>query len=306
MKKIPGIFLAGLMMVVVFAGCGNSPERSAGSLEAARASGTEGAGLPAGEITVISREDGSGTRGAFTGLFGVEKKNDAGKQIDNTVETAEITNNTAVVMTTVMGDTNAVGYISLGSLNDTVKALQIDGVPANAANVKNGSYAISRPLLIVTKEGLPESARDFIDFILSTQGQEAVEKAGYISRDDTVDYEGTAVSGKVVVAGSSSVTPVMEALKEAYIARNSNAQIEIQQSDSTTGVNAVVEGLCEIGMASRNLKDSETEKGVAGTEIARDGIAVIVNNANGIAGLTTAQVKQIYTGEVTVWSALEG
>lgn len=317
MKKTVSILLAGLMMVFVLAGCnsGTNNSSAAGSSaasskaeeskeESKEASGTAAGNLPEGEITVISREDGSGTRGAFIELFGVEVKNDAGEKEDKTIETAEITNNTAVMMTTVMGDENAIGYISLGSLNDTVKAVQIDGVDASVENVKDSSYAISRPFLIATKEGLSESAQDFIDFILSTEGQAVVEKSGYIPADDTKAYAGTAVSGKVVVAGSSSVTPVMEALKEAYIALNPNAQIEVQQSDSTTGVNATVEGLCDIGMASRDLKDSELEKGITGTEIARDGIAIIVNNNNGLEGLTKDQVMQIYTGEVTDWSEL--
>lgn len=317
MKKTVSILLAGLMMVFVLAGCNSGTNNSSavGSSaasskaeeskeESKEASGTAAGNLPEGEITVISREDGSGTRGAFIELFGVEVKNDAGEKEDKTIETAEITNNTAVMMTTVMGDENAIGYISLGSLNDTVKAVQIDGVDASVENVKDSSYAISRPFLIATKEGLSESAQDFIDFILSTEGQAVVEKSGYIPADDTKAYAGTAVSGKVVVAGSSSVTPVMEALKEAYIALNPNAQIEVQQSDSTTGVNATVEGLCDIGMASRDLKDSELEKGITGTEIARDGIAIIVNNNNGLEGLTKDQVMQIYTGEVTDWSEL--
>ena len=258
-------------------------------------------------ITVISREEGSGTRGAFIELFGIEQKNDAGEKIDHTINSADITNSTSVMMTSVAQNPQAIGYISLGSLNETVKALQIDGVEATAENIKNGSYTISRPFNIVTKDGLSEAAQDFITFILSADGQAIVEEHGYISVGDKKTYSTQSKpSGKIVVAGSSSVTPVIEKLKEGYLKVNTGAVIEIQQSDSTTGVNSTVEGICDIGMASRALKDSEVKKGVKATEIALDGIAVIVNLENTVKSLTRDQVKTIYTEENHTWSDIVG
>lgn len=256
------------------------------------------------KITVISREDGSGTRGAFIELFGIEEKDANGNKVDNTIDSAEFTSSTSVMLMTVAGDKSAVGYISLGSLNDTVKALSIDGVAPSVDSIKDGSYTISRPFNIATKGDLNPTAQDFVTFIMSTEGQNVVEDKGYIPMDNTVAYNGTKAAGKVVVAGSSSVTPVMEALKEAYMALNSGAEIEVQQSDSTTGMNSVIEGICDIGMASRALKDSELEKGLVPTVIAMDGIVVTVNNENPLGNLTKDQVKQIYTGNVINWSEL--
>lgn len=255
-------------------------------------------------ITVISREDGSGTRGAFIELFGIEQKDASGNKVDYTVETAEITEKTSVMMTTVAGNKQAIGYISLGSLNDTVKALKIDGADASVENVKNGSYKISRPFNIATKAEISELAKDFIDYIMSAEGQAVVEENGYISEGNKGAYAGTKPAGKITVAGSSSVTPVMEKLKEAYLAINTGAEIEIQQSDSTTGVNSVIDGVCDIGMASRELKDSETEKGITGTSIALDGIAVIVNTENAKDNIASEEVMKIYTGAITKWSEL--
>jgi phosphate transport system substrate-binding protein len=248
-------------------------------------------------INVISREEGSGTRSAFTELFNVLD----GNKVDNTTVKAEITNSTAVMMTTVAGDKNAVGYISLGSLNDTVKALRIDGAEATAANVSNGSYKISRPFLIAVKSVVSAQAQDFINYILSKDGQDVITKNGYIRVKDTGPFKSGGTGGKIVVAGSSSVTPVMEKLKEAYLKINSGADIEIQQSDSSTGMNAAIDGVCDIGMASRGIKDSEVQKGLAGTVIAIDGIAVIVNKSNPVSNLAKGQVKSIFTGEITSW-----
>jgi phosphate transport system substrate-binding protein len=256
------------------------------------------------KIAVVSREDGSGTRGAFVELCDIEQKNESGEKIDHTIDSAEITNSTAVMMTTVAGDPAAIGYISLGSLNDTVKAVSIDGVAPSTETIKDGSYPIARPFNIATKGELSPVASDFISFILSTEGQAVVEKKGYISLDNTQAYQGVKPAGKVVVAGSSSVTPVMEALKEAYLELNPSAQIEVQQSDSTTGMNSAKEGICDIGMASRGLKDSEIEAGLVPTVIAQDGIAVVVNTENTISNLTKEQVQQIYTGSITDWSEL--
>lgn len=254
------------------------------------------------EITVVSREEGSGTRGAFVELFGIEEKNASGEKVDHTTEDAVTIQSTSVMMTTVSGEENAIGYISLGSLNDTVKAVKIEGAEATAQNVKEGTYPVSRPFNIVTKEEVSNLAQDFINFIMSKEGQAVVTEEGYISNDTAADFAGENPSGKIVVAGSSSVTPVMEKLKEAYLKKNPQAEIEVQQSDSSTGVSAATDGTCDIGMASRELKDSEISKGVQATVIATDGIAVIVNNNSGIENLTKEQVKDIYTGTTTSWS----
>ena len=257
------------------------------------------------KINLISREDGSGTRGAFIELFGIETKDNAGNKIDNTLDSAEITNNTAVMMTSIASDEIAIGYISLGSLNDTVKALKIDGSAPTIKTIKDGTYPISRPFIIATKGEVAPITENFIDFIMSIEGQTIVEKNGYISIDSPQPFAGIIGEGKTVIAGSSSVTPVMEALKEAYEAINSAGEIEIQQSDSTTGMNSVIEGICDIGMASRSVKDSELSQGLLATVIAIDGIAVIVNNNSQIEGLSKDQVKDIYTGKISTWSELQ-
>ena len=255
---------------------------------------------PSGEVSVYSREDGSGTRGAFIELFGIEEKDANGDKVDLTTPTAAITNSTSVMMTSVAGDANAIGYISLGSLNNTVKALSIDGAEATAENVKSGTYKVARPFNIVTKDGVSDVAQDFIDYIMSSDGQKVVEENGCISvADNAGSYKASGKSGKIVIAGSSSVTPVMEKLSEAYKALNPDVAIEVNQSDSTTGVNMATEGTCDIGMVSRELKDSES--GVKATVIAQDGIAVIVNPDASIDELTSDQVKGIYTGELTTW-----
>lgn len=254
-------------------------------------------------IDVISREDGSGTRGAFVELTGVEQKID-GKKVDMTTEDAQITNNTAVMMTTVAGDTYAIGYISLGSLNDSVKAVKVAGVEATAENVKSGAYKVARPFNIAWKEdALSDAGKDFIAYILSSEGQAIVNANGYVGSDDAAAYEAAGVTGKVVVAGSSSVSPVMEKLAEAYMAANTGVEIEIQTSDSTTGMTSAMEGACEIGMASRELKEAEAAE-LESTAIAMDGIAVIVNNENPVENLSLEQIGAIYTGETTVWNEL--
>lgn len=303
-KKIVLMLAATMVFGTVMAGCG-SKDTAEDNTPAAETDGAEDAADAAqtGNIHVVSREDGSGTRGAFIELFGVEQKNEAGEKVDMTTVDAEVTNSTAVMMTTVSGNDKAIGYISLGSMDESVvKALKIDGVEATVENVKSGDYKVSRPFNIVTKDDLSEVAQDFVNFILSEDGQTVVEDNGYISLENTGAYEGTSPEGKVTVAGSSSVTPVMEKLAEAYAKVNANATIEVQQSDSTTGVNSVMEGICDIGMASRNLKDEET--GVAATVIAQDGIAVIVSLKNGVDDLTSEQIMKIYTGEVTTWDEI--
>ena len=293
MKKLASFLLLLVFAVSVLTACG--------APAATDASNPGVAFDTSKEIVVVSREEGSGTRGAFIELFGIEVKNDDGSKTDMTTKEAIITNQTNVMMTTVAGNEYAIGYVSLGSLNDTVKALQIDGVVPSAENVKNGSYAIARPFNIVTGDSVSELAQDFMDFILSAEGQ-AVVATGYIAVDDgAAPYAGSKPAGKIVVAGSSSVTPIMEKLKEAYIAVNPDATIEIQQSDSSAGINGAIDGTCDIGMASRDLKDSELES-LTSTQIALDGIAVIVNNGNPLAGLTKEQVRAIFTGELLVWS----
>ncbi len=256
---------------------------------------------PTHAITVISREDGSGTRGAFIELFGIEEKNADGTKVDHTTEDSTITNNTVTMMTTVANSIYSVGYVSLGSLDDTIKAVKIDGVEASAEHVKAGTYKIVRPFNIVTKSEISEVSKDFINFILSTEGQKVVADNGYIALDQGSTFTSSKVAGKVIVAGSSSVSPVMEKLKEAYMEINPSATVEVQTSDSTTGVTQTIDGTCDIGMASRELKDSEKEKGVTSTVIAKDGIAVIVNNSSPVTDLTKAQVKSIFTGEFLNW-----
>lgn len=256
-------------------------------------------------ISVLSREDGSGTRGAFIELFSIEKKDANGKKIDYTTDEAAITNSTAVMLTSVAGDNYAIGYVSLGSLNDSVKAVKIDGADATVANINNGSYTISRPFNIAVKEGLSPVAQDFVNFIVSDDGQKIIAANKYIKIQDTKAYSSNKASGKVVVAGSSSVSPVMEKLIEAYKGVNPNAKIELQTSDSTTGVTNAINGTCDIGMASRALKDSEKAKGVQEITIAIDGIAVIVNKLNPVADMTKTQVEQIFTGNITKWSAVK-
>ena len=257
----------------------------------------------ADEINVISREDGSGTRGAFVELFGIEQKNAEGKKVDYTTDECDITNSTSVMMTSVAGNDCAIGYISLGSLNDTVKALAIDGAEATVENIKAGTYNVARPFNIATLAETSEAAQDFIAFIMSAEGQAVIEAKGYIAVvENAAAFEGGKVSGKIVIAGSSSVTPVMEKLTEAYMAINSNVEIELQQSDSSSGMTSTRDGVCDIGMASRELKDSEIEAGLVPMTIAMDGIAVIVSNDNEVTGLTTEQVRSIYMGETTDWS----
>lgn len=295
MVAMGALLALGLLGIVGCSGGNGGDGGSSSNGDAAKATS------PSGEVSVYSREDGSGTRGAFIELFGIEEKDANGEKVDMTTPTAAITNSTSVMMTSVAGDANGIGYISLGSLNDTVKAVKIDGAEATTANVKSGDYKIARPFNIVTKDGLSDVAQDFVDFIMSADGQKVVGDEKYIPVDESAKaYTASGKSGKVVIAGSSSVTPVMEKLAEAYKALNPNVTIEVNQSDSTTGVNMATEGTCDIGMASRELKDSE-KSSVKATVIAQDGIAVVVNKDASVDELTSDQVKAIYTGEVTTW-----
>lgn len=253
-----------------------------------------------GAISVISREDGSGTRGAFTELFGVLDDN----KKDATTSSAVVTNSTSVMMTTVAGDPASIGYISLGSVNETVKPVKIDGVAPSAEGVKDGSYKVARPFNVVAKDGMSEVAQDFLNFIMSAEGQEVVDSEYVSVADSAASYTASGKSGKVVVAGSSSVTPIMEKLAEAYEALNPDVKVEVQQSDSSTGVQSAIDGTCDLGMASRELKDSELSQGVKPVVIAMDGIAVIVNNGSSVDDLTSDQVKGIFTGDITDWSEI--
>ena len=301
MKRVLSVLTAA-GLALSLAACGNSSS-SAAPVESTAAS-SEAAGFDTTQaITVISREDGSGTRGAFIELTGVEEKNADGQKVDNTTVDAAIANSTNNVMQGVQADETAIGYISMGSLNDTVKAVTVDGVEPTADNVKNGSYTLARPFNIVTNgEPTNELTVDFIGYIMGADGQAVISDKGYIGDDAAPAFESAQPAGKLVVAGSSSVSPVMEKLIEAYQAVNPNAEIELQTSDSTTGVNSAIDGTCDIGMASRELKDSETGAGAVSTAICMDGIAVIVNNDNPLTGLTKEQIKGIYVGEVTEWS----
>ena len=265
--------------------------------------GTTVMAAASGDITICSREDGSGTRGAFIELFGIEEKDADGNKVDNTTEAAKITNSTSVMLSTVAQDENAIGYVSLGSLDDSVTAVKIDGAEATAENIESGDYKVVRPFNIATKDDVSEAAQDFINFILSEEGQKVVSDNGYIALDGAKPFESNGATGKIVVAGSSSVTPVMEKLKEAYVAVNAGAEIEINESDSTTGMTSTMEGICDIGMASRDLKEDEAKE-LNATVIANDGIAVIVNNNSTVDELTSEQVKSIFVGDVLTWDEI--
>ena len=255
-------------------------------------------------ITVVSREDGSGTRGAFIELTGVEQKDADGNKVDMTTEDAIIQSSTQNVLTSVSGDTYAIGYISLGSLNDTVKAVKVDGTEATTDNVKSGAYAVQRPFNIVTKtDEVSDAAADFISYIMSAEGQKIIEDNGYIAVNENAEsYKASGAKGEVKVSGSSSVTPVMEKLKEAFEAVNSDITVTINQSDSSTGVQDAIDGKSDVGMASRDLKDSEVEGGAVNTVIAKDGIAIIVNKDSTVDNLTSEQIMKIYTGEYKTWA----
>lgn len=296
-KKITATALFGVLAVSAFAGCGGASSSSNGSSDA----GPDAAKFDASKtISVVTREEGSGTRDAFTELTGVLVK-DGDNKTDNTTTSAVTINSTEAVITNVKDNDAAIGYISLGSLNDTVKALKIGGVEATADNVKSGDYAVSRPFNIAYKGELSDVAQDFVDYIMSSDGQKIVSDNGYVTVSENAAYSGKKPSGKISVAGSSSVSPVMEKLAEAYQKVNTNAKVEIQTSDSSAGMQSAMGGTCDIGMASRDLKDEE-KSALKVETIAKDGIAVIVNNANTCDDLTLDQVKSIYTGETTVWS----
>lgn len=298
MKKFIAILSVATMTAGLAVGCGSSDSSSSdnSSSDSSKTSDWDSSN----DITIVSREDGSGTRGAFIELFGIEEKKD-GEKVDMTTDDAQITNSTSVMLTTVAGDDYAIGYVSLGSLNDTVKALKIDGEEATEQNIKDGKYKICRPFNIATKKGSDnELAKDFIAYIMSKEGQQVISDNGYIGDDSAEAYAGTKPSGKVVVGGSSSVSPVMEKLIEAYKKVNTGAEIELQTTDSTTGMTSTIDGSYDIGMASRELQDDEKDK-LDSQAIATDGIAVIVNKNNTTDEMSSDQVKDIYTGNAMTW-----
>lgn len=280
-SKLAAIFTSVALAATMLASCGGSSDK----------------------ITVISREDGSGTRGAFIELTGIEEKDSNGNKTDNTKKDALICKSTDVVLTQVSGDKNAIGYISFGSLNDTVKALKVEGVEPSTATIESGDYKIVRPFNIAVKDGLSDAAQDFENYILSSEGQDIIEKAGYIKIDKSaVAYASNNASGKVVVSGSSSVTPVMEKLAESYQKANTNVTVDVQQSDSSTGIKDAINGTSDIGMASRDISDDELSQGIKSVTIAQDAIAVIVNKDNAVEDITMDEIKAIYTGSKTTWS----
>ena len=293
MKKILSLGLVALMTVFALTGCGADK-------------GTDSKNSGADAISVLTREEGSGTRGAFIELLGIEEKNADGKKVDKTIDTAETTNSTSVMITTVQGNKAAIGYISLGSLDKSkVKALKVDGAEATTDNVKSGEYKVARPFNIATKGDATGVASDFIKFILSADGQAVVEKNGYISEGNTGAYKASGQKGKITIGGSSSVTPVMEKLKEAYVKLNPDVTVDVQQNDSSSGMKGAIDGIYDIGMASRDVKDSEKEAGLNSIKIALDGIAVIVNKDNTLDSITSEQIKNIYTGSLTKWSEIK-
>uniref|UniRef100_UPI003FD8B1F5 substrate-binding domain-containing protein n=1 Tax=Ruminococcus bicirculans (ex Wegman et al. 2014) TaxID=1160721 RepID=UPI003FD8B1F5 len=280
-SKLAAIFTSVALAATMLASCGGNSDK----------------------ITVISREDGSGTRGAFIELTGIEEKDSNGNKTDNTKKDALICKSTDVVLTQVSGDKNAIGYISFGSLNDTVKALKVEGVEPSTATIESGDYKIVRPFNIAVKDGLSDAAQDFENYILSSEGQDIIEKAGYIKIDKSAAaYASNNASGKVVVSGSSSVTPVMEKLAEAYQKVNTNVTVDVQQSDSSTGIKDAINGTSDIGMASRDISDDELSQGIKSVTIAQDAIAVIVNKDNAVEDITMDEIKAIYTGSKTTWS----
>mgnify|MGYP002551533759 CR=1 FL=1 len=282
-SRLAKVLTLGLAAVMMFslASCGGGGDSAGGE-----------------DITVVSREEGSGTRDAFTELTGV-----LADDVDNTVDTAEISNSTSVVIQSVAGNSAAIGYISLGSLDDSVKAVQVDGVDATVENVTSGDYKLQRPFNIVTNGEVGELPQDFIDFIMSADGQAIIEEEGYIKINDSAEaYEPSGLEGTITLAGSTSVSPVMEVLADEYKALNSGVTIEIQQTGSGAGIQSTIEGVCDIGMASRELEDEEAAEGLTSQAIALDGIAVIVNSENSVDNLTTEQIRQIFTGEITNWA----
>ena len=305
------ILAATLSLGLILAGCGKdqkAEEKEAETTQTAEApaekeASTETANQEDYDFTVVSREEGSGTRGAFIELVGLEEEVDGSKE-DMTTQEAIVQNSTNGVMQTVSQDKEAIGYISLGSLNDTVKALKIEGVEATEENIVNGTYKISRPFNLAFKEAeINDLAKDFLKFCLSEEAQALTSEEGYVPLKDTEKYEPAKVSGTLTVAGSTSVTPLMQKMAEKYQELNPDAKIEIQSTGSSAGIEAVIDGAADIAMASRELKDEEKDK-LAVEVIATDGIAVVVNPSSKVEDLTMDQLKQIFKGELTNTSEL--
>lgn len=321
MTKRLSLSTAALLTIAALAGCsgnkGSTADNSAtsGTSSAAGSAADNSADSSADntatkldtDITVVSREDGSGTRGAFVELMGIEQKNEAGEKEDMTRGDAEISNSTNGVMMSVAGNVDAIGYISLGSLNDTVKALDVNGVECSVADIKSGDYVVARPFNICYQQAkLDENAaaQDFIKFIESNDGQKIIADNGYIAIDASGDYAASGATGGISLNGSTSVGPVMEKLAEAYKAFNPDVSIDIQQTGSGAGITSATEGTCDIGMSSRELKQEELDAGLTEMKIADDGIAVIVNLENPITNITSDEIMKIYTGEINNWSEL--
>lgn len=284
-KKVLAVIGAAAIIGTVLAGC----SAASGDKEKDNAS-----------ITVISREEGSGTRDAFVELMGIVDENDN----DITIQTAEITNSTSVMTSTVAGNKSAIGYVSLGSLSEEVKALQLDGVAPSTQTVKSGEYKLQRPFNIAYINGsLSDTAKDFVSYIMSTDGAKIIDGEGYISTDTQTTYKASGKKGTVTLAGSTSVAPLMNVLADQYKALNPDVKIEIQESGSSAGIQSAIEGAVDIAMSSRDLKDDEA-KTLQATQIALDGIAVIANKENSVTNITSQQVKQVYTGEITSWSEI--
>lgn len=321
MTKRLSLSTAALLTIAALAGCsgnnGSTADNSAtsGTSSAAGSAADNSADSSADntatkldtDITVVSREDGSGTRGAFVELMGIEQKNEAGEKEDMTRGDAEISNSTNGVMMSVAGNVDAIGYISLGSLNDTVKALDVNGVECSVTDIKSGDYVVARPFNICYQQAkLDENAtaQDFIKFIESNDGQKIIADNGYIAIDASGDYAASGATGGISLNGSTSVGPVMEKLAEAYKALNPDVSIDIQQTGSGAGITSATEGTCDIGMSSRELKQEELDAGLTEMKIADDGIAVVVNLENPITNITSDEIMKIYTGEINNWSEL--
>ena len=294
MKKLLVVTMLIGALAFALCGCGSSNTDTNADTNAA-------ADSMSGEISVVAREDGSGTRDAFNELMGIVDENDN----DLTYDGAEITNSTSVMLSTVAGNKQAIGYVSLGSLSSDVKAVKVDGVEPNVEDIKAGTYKVSRPFNIAYKDGtLSDVAQDFMNYILSAEGQQIIEQEGYISVVDNAEsYSGSGMSGKVTLAGSTSVSPVMEVLADEYKKINPDVTIEIQQTGSSAGISSAIEGVCDIAMSSRDLKDSEAAD-LKPVQIAMDGIAVIVNNDNPTEDLSSDQIKSIFTGDILDWADL--
>ena len=300
MKKNILALLTASVMVLGVAACSSSTEETTTEGETTEETTEEASGMT-GAISVISREEGSGTRGAFVELMGVVDEDDN----DITTVNAEITNSTSVMLTTVAGNPAAIGYVSLGSLSDDVKAVKVDGVAATVEDINNGTYKVARPFLVAYKDGsLTDVAQDFLNYIMSDDGQAIINEEGYISVAEGNTYTASGMSGRIVLAGSTSVSPVMEVLADAYKALNPDVTIEIQQTGSGAGITSAIEGVCDFGMSSRALTDEEAAE-LVNTQIATDGIAVVVNNENPVEDMTSDQIKGIYLGEITDWSEIQ-